>query len=147
MIFACCFLLVFHPHVRYRVFHSLTTRSFGRSSRATVPTMAGSNNDVGVVEAPVTFKAYLMCAFAAFGGIFFGYDSGYINGVLAMKYFIQEFEDLVRVSLLIRSSPLMAVSPGPCNYTEGPICRPLLEKILDHLHLVCGNVLRCHHRG
>ena len=29
-----------------------------------------------------------MCAFAAFGGIFFGYDSGYINGVLGMKYFI-----------------------------------------------------------
>ena len=109
--------------------------------------MAGSNNDVGVVEAPVTFKAYLMCAFAAFGGIFFGYDSGYINGVLAMKYFIQEFEDLVRVSLLIRSSPLMAVSLGPCNYTGGSICRPLLEKILDHLHLVCGNFLRCHHRG
>lgn len=35
---------------------------------------------VQVVEAPVTFKAYLMCAFASFGGIFFGYDSGYING-------------------------------------------------------------------
>lgn len=37
---------------------------------------------VQVVEAPVTFKAYLMCAFASFGGIFFGYDSGYINGEL-----------------------------------------------------------------
>jgi hypothetical protein len=38
--------------------------------------------DVSRIEAPVTFKAYMMCAFAAFGGIFFGYDSGYINGVL-----------------------------------------------------------------
>lgn len=28
------------------------------------------------VEAPVTVKAYLACAFAAFGGIFFGFDSG-----------------------------------------------------------------------
>lgn len=28
--------------------------------------------DVARVEAPVTFKAYLMCAFASFGGIFFG---------------------------------------------------------------------------
>ena len=28
------------------------------------------------IEAPVTLKAYLMCAFASFGGIFFGYDSG-----------------------------------------------------------------------
>jgi sugar porter (SP) family MFS transporter len=34
-------------------------------------------------------KAYLMCAFASFGGIFFGYDSGYINGVLASPVFIQ----------------------------------------------------------
>jgi len=33
-----------------------------------------------------------MCAFAAFGGIFFGFDSGYINGVLAMPYFVHTFE-------------------------------------------------------
>jgi hypothetical protein len=32
--------------------------------------------DVARVEAPVTVKAYLICAFAAFGGIFFGYDTG-----------------------------------------------------------------------
>lgn len=63
--------------------------------------MAGSISgptDVSRVEAPVTFKAYLMCAFAAFGGIFFGFDSGYINGVMAMDYFIQTFEGLVRLS-------------------------------------------------
>jgi hypothetical protein len=41
-----------------------------------------ATSDPNRIEAPVTFKAYLMCAFAAFGGIFFGYDSGYINGVL-----------------------------------------------------------------
>ena len=45
--------------------------------------------DASRIEAPVTTKAYFMCAFAAFGGIFFGYDSGYINGVLGMKYFIR----------------------------------------------------------
>ena len=44
--------------------------------------------DTARIEAPVTLKAYLMCAFAAFGGIFFGYDSGYISGVLGMDYFI-----------------------------------------------------------
>jgi MFS family permease len=33
-----------------------------------------------------------MCAFAAFGGIFFGYDSGYINGVLGSPIFIQNVE-------------------------------------------------------
>lgn len=48
--------------------------------------------DPNRVEAPVTIKAYCMCAFAAFGGIFFGYDSGYINGVMGMSYFIQQIE-------------------------------------------------------
>ncbi|KAI9375811.1 general substrate transporter [Aspergillus egyptiacus] len=50
----------------------------------------------GRVEAPVTWKTYLMCAFAAFGGIFFGYDSGYINGVMAMDYFVHEFTGKVK---------------------------------------------------
>lgn len=44
--------------------------------------------DVERIEAPVTWKAYLMCAFASFGGIFFGYDSGYINGVTGSRVFI-----------------------------------------------------------
>lgn len=58
--------------------------------------------DAARVEAPVTVKAYLMCAFAAFGGIFFGYDSGYINGVMGMSYFIQTLEGLVGLPLPIR---------------------------------------------
>jgi len=44
--------------------------------------------DVERIEAPVTWKAYLLCAFASFGGIFFGYDSGYINGILGVAPFI-----------------------------------------------------------
>ncbi|KAM3086356.1 hypothetical protein ACMFMF_000306 [Clarireedia jacksonii] len=54
--------------------------------------MAGglaATTDVERIEAPVTFKAYMMCAFASFGGIFFGYDSGYISGVMGMPYFIR----------------------------------------------------------
>ncbi|KAF8858318.1 general substrate transporter [Acephala macrosclerotiorum] len=47
--------------------------------------------DVSRIEAPVTLKAYMMCAFAAFGGIFFGFDSGYISGVMGMNYFIHLF--------------------------------------------------------
>lgn len=43
------------------------------------------------IEAPVTLRGYLLCVFAAFGGILFGYDSGYVGGVLAMNYFKQEF--------------------------------------------------------
>ncbi|KAH7118639.1 general substrate transporter [Dactylonectria estremocensis] len=44
------------------------------------------------VEAPITWKAYLLCGFASFGGIFFGYDSGYINGVNSAKIFIEAVE-------------------------------------------------------
>lgn len=47
--------------------------------------------DTSRIEAPITWKAYLMCAFAAFGGIFFGFDSGYINGVLGTNYAIHTF--------------------------------------------------------
>jgi sugar porter (SP) family MFS transporter len=50
--------------------------------------------DTSRIEAPVTVKAYLMCAFAAFGGIFFGYDTGWMSGVLAMKYFIRQYTGL-----------------------------------------------------
>lgn len=50
--------------------------------------------DTSRIEAPVTMKAYLMCAFSAIGGIFFGYDSGYIGGVLAMPYVIEHFEPI-----------------------------------------------------
>lgn len=45
--------------------------------------------DISRIEAPVTWKAYLICAFASFGGIFFGYDSGYINGCLSSPLFIR----------------------------------------------------------
>lgn len=58
-----------------------------------VVTLTGTS-DVGRVEAPVTVKAYLMCAFAAFGGIFFGYDTGWMGGVLGMDYFIRQYTGL-----------------------------------------------------
>lgn len=48
--------------------------------------------DLERIEAPVTWQAYMMCAFATFGGIFFGYDSGYINGVSGSSLFIAAVE-------------------------------------------------------
>ncbi|KAK2626783.1 hypothetical protein QTJ16_003958 [Diplocarpon rosae] len=57
--------------------------------------MAGglhATDNVNSIEAPVTLKAYLICAFASFGGIFFGYDSGYINGVIGSDLFIHLIE-------------------------------------------------------
>jgi sugar porter (SP) family MFS transporter len=53
------------------------------------------DHTVDRIEAPITFKAYLICAFASFGGIFFGYDSGYINGVLGSPIFKTAVEGLV----------------------------------------------------
>jgi MFS transporter, SP family, sugar:H+ symporter len=50
--------------------------------------------DVDRIEAPMVWKAYFICTFAAFGGILFGFDSGYINGVLGMPYFIHQFTGL-----------------------------------------------------
>lgn len=50
-----------------------------------------TTSDINRIEAPVTWKAYLICAFASFGGIFFGYDSGYINGVNGS----QQFRDII----------------------------------------------------
>jgi len=47
--------------------------------------------DVNRIEAPVTVRAYLIVAFAAFGGIFFGYDTGWMGGVLGMPYFIKQY--------------------------------------------------------
>jgi len=50
--------------------------------------------DTNRVEAPVTVRAYLMCAFAAFGGIFFGYDTGWMGSVQGMHYFITQYTGL-----------------------------------------------------
>jgi hypothetical protein len=47
--------------------------------------------DISRIEAPVTMKTYFMCVFAAFGGIFFGYDTGWMGGVLGMPFFIQMY--------------------------------------------------------
>ncbi|KAL1860694.1 hypothetical protein Daus18300_009037 [Diaporthe australafricana] len=51
-----------------------------------------TTTDVDRIEAPVTWKAYVICAFASFGGIFFGYDSGYINGVSGSPAFYKAVE-------------------------------------------------------
>lgn len=66
--------------------------------------------DVERIEAPVTWKAYLMCAFAAFGGIFFGYDSGYINGVLGSQIFIDNVEGTPNNGELSESNTSLVVS-------------------------------------
>lgn len=58
------------------------------------PVVITGTADTSRLEAPITMRAYLICAFAAFGGIFFGYDTGWMSGVLAMPYFIRQYTGL-----------------------------------------------------
>ncbi|KAG5913890.1 hypothetical protein E4U42_000812 [Claviceps africana] len=76
--------------------------------------------DVEFIEAPVTWKAYLLCAFASFGGIFFGYDSGYINGVLGSKIFIDAVE-YPGASAISESNTSLIVSILSCGTFFGAL--------------------------
>ena len=66
-----------------------------------------TTTDVNRIEAPVTFKAYMICAFASFGGIFFGYDSGYINGVLGNLIFIENVEGVGETAISASNTSLI----------------------------------------
>ena len=83
--------------------------------------------DTGRIEAPVTVKAYLMCAFAAFGGIYFGYDSGYINGVIGMDYFVTLYTGLDP------NDPKFAknATPGPSGFAIPSWQKSLIVSILS----------------
>merc|ERR1711977_275315 len=72
--------------------HTLSIRHTNTIMPADAVRSLSATNDVERIEAPVTWKAYMMCAFASFGGIFFGYDSGYINGVTGSETFIELIE-------------------------------------------------------
>ena len=83
--------------------------------------------DTARIEAPVTFKAYMMCAFAAFGGIFFGYDSGYINGVLAMPYVINQYTGKVGSDPMYQKN----ATPGPSGFALPDWMKSLIVSILS----------------
>ncbi|KFA68102.1 hypothetical protein S40285_02566 [Stachybotrys chlorohalonatus IBT 40285] len=76
--------------------------------------------NVDDIEAPITWKAYLLCAFASFGGIFFGYDSGYINGVNGSEIFIRAVEGPGAESLS-ESNQSLIVSILSCGTFFGAI--------------------------
>merc|ERR1711939_597587 len=90
------FLLVPPPYSpatsNYPCNHTLSIRHTNTIMPADAVRSLSATNDVERIEAPVTWKAYMMCAFASFGGIFFGYDSGYINGVTGSERFIELIE-------------------------------------------------------
>ncbi|RMZ09033.1 hypothetical protein D0862_03763 [Hortaea werneckii] len=90
------FLLVRPPYSpatsNYHSSHPLSIRHTNTIMPADAVRSLSATEDVERIEAPVTWKAYMMCAFASFGGIFFGYDSGYINGVTGSERFIELIE-------------------------------------------------------
>ena len=99
------------------------------------------------IEAPVTWKAYLMCAFASFGGIFFGYDSGYINGVNGSPDYVV-FADhpevasegaYVIIGGIATLTTVFTRLSATLERAKGPI-------IHDCLSPLSWNFLRCPHR-
>jgi sugar porter (SP) family MFS transporter len=80
-----------------------------------------TTQDVERIEAPVTWKAYLICAFASFGGIFFGYDSGYINGVLGAQIFIDQVEGVPGRDAINESNTSLIVSILSCGTFFGAL--------------------------
>ncbi|CRK37593.1 hypothetical protein BN1723_015216, partial [Verticillium longisporum] len=50
--------------------------------------------DLSRIEAPSTHKTYVICAFAAFGGICFGYQTAVMSGLLGTPYFIELYTNV-----------------------------------------------------
>lgn len=55
------------------------------------PPQEGPPTKADIEEPPLSLKATLISGFPTFGGILFGYDAGYIAGVLAMDEFKKTF--------------------------------------------------------
>jgi sugar porter (SP) family MFS transporter len=96
---------------------------------------------VQVVEAPVTMKAYLMCAFASFGGIFFGYDSGYINGVLGSRLFIDAIEGTDAPAISESNTSLIVSILSAGTFFGALIAGDLADMIGRRITIVGGCVI------
>ncbi|KAI2641681.1 general substrate transporter [Hypomontagnella submonticulosa] len=97
--------------------------------------------DPSRVEAPVTVKAYFMCAFAAFGGIFFGYDSGYISGVMGMDYFIHQIEGPGRSSLSGDHKSLITSILSAGTFFGALLAGDLADWIGRRTTIICGCIV------
>lgn len=102
----------------------------GRAAKASVASnLLRATHDVSRIEAPVTWQAYLICAFASFGGIFFGYDSGYINGTTGSTLFISMVEGPGQKSLSTPHSSLIVSILSAGTFFGAIIAGDVAERI------------------
>ncbi|KWU42346.1 MFS transporter [Rhodotorula sp. JG-1b] len=99
--------------------------------------------DVSAIEAPVTFKAYLLCVFASFGGIFFGYDSGYINGVLASKVFIRAIQGPDATAISSSNTSLITSILSAGTFFGALIAGDLADRFGRRWTIISGCVIYC----
>ncbi|GAA5875133.1 hypothetical protein JCM3774_001648 [Rhodotorula dairenensis] len=99
--------------------------------------------DVSAIEAPVTFKAYMLCVFASFGGIFFGYDSGYINGVLASKVFIRAIEGPDATVISSSNTSLITSILSAGTFFGALIAGDLADRFGRRWTIISGCVIYC----
>lgn len=100
-----------------------------------------TTSDVNRIEAPVTWKAYLLCAFASFGGIFFGYDSGYINGVLGSSIFYKTVEGAQATSLSTSNTSLVVSILSAGTFFGALIAGDVADRIGRKWTVIMGCVI------
>lgn len=100
-----------------------------------------TTTDVDRIEAPVTWKAYLICAFASIGGIFFGYDSGYINGVNGSVAFYQAVDGTTATALSASHSSLIVSILSAGTFFGAIIAGDVAEAIGRKWTVVTGCII------
>lgn len=118
--------------------HTLLLGYTQQSPVAKMPTALQTTSDINRIEAPVTWKAYLICAFASFGGIFFGYDSGYVNGVNGSKEFIHLVEGATATKLSSSHSSLIVSILSAGTFFGAIIAGDVAERIGRKWTVVMG---------
>ncbi|OGM43502.1 MFS monosaccharide transporter [Aspergillus bombycis] len=96
--------------------------------------------DVERIEAPVSWKAYLLCAFSSLGGIYFGYDSGYINGVNGIADWV-DIIDPGHTTLTASHSSLIVSILSAGTFFGAVIAGDVAEWIGRKWTVICGCVI------
>ncbi|KAJ9488866.1 hypothetical protein VN97_g4405 [Penicillium thymicola] len=99
-----------------------------------------STGDVNSIEAPITWKAYALCAFASLGGIYFGYDSGYINGVNGIEMWVDIIEP-GRTTLTASHSSLIVSILSAGTFFGAVLAGDVAEWFGRKWTVICGCVI------